>query len=81
MSRLLWLPLATGALIGCQFAPVDLGSTDAGTSGANTVVTSDCPTVSEAEINALYGTPCASTCGMTEGDVWNWQQSNNWDAQ
>jgi hypothetical protein len=59
--------LAAGALLGCQFAPVDLGSTDAGRPDASPAVTSDCPTVSEAEISALYGSPCASTCAMTAG--------------
>jgi hypothetical protein len=67
VSRRLWLPHAAGPLLGCQFAPIDLGSTDAGSADANPVVTSDCPTVSEAEINALYGSPCATTCSTTTG--------------
>jgi hypothetical protein len=54
-------------LLGCQFALVDLGSNDAGIPDAGPIITSDCLTVSEAEINALYGSPCASTCAMTGG--------------
>jgi len=66
-----------GAALGCQIAVIDLGSTrpldhgDAGADAAGTgtggapvgpVTTSDCPEATEAEIQALYGQPCASTC-------------------
>jgi hypothetical protein len=61
------LLLAASVLLGCQFTAVNLGSNDAGSTDASPVVTSDCPTVSEAEINALYGSPCAATCTMTGG--------------
>jgi hypothetical protein len=66
------LPFAAGALLGCQFDPVDLGSNDAGLPDAGLPdvgpgTTSDCPAVTEAEVQALYGDPCASTCAMTGG--------------
>ncbi len=64
------LLLAAGLTLGCQFDPIDLGSNhrDAGTlPDAGPVTTSDCPTVSEAELTALAGTPCDSTCATTGG--------------
>lgn len=71
-----------GAALGCQIAVIDLGSTrpldhgDAGADAAGTgtggapvgpVTTLDCPEATEAEIQALYGQPCASTCAAGEG--------------
>lgn len=65
------MPIASLAMLGCQVAVVDLGSNhapDAGGAGdAGPVTTSDCPYVSEAEIQALYGHPCTSTCADGEG--------------
>jgi hypothetical protein len=69
-------------MVGCRIAVVDLGSNhaivgndagndtgaDAGADGPiEPVVTSDCPGVTEAEIEALYGHPCGATCASAEG--------------
>jgi hypothetical protein len=71
-----WAPIALCALLGCEAAPVDLGSNavaDAGGGGGAggtapaPVVTSDCPSATEAELEALRGSPCDSTCAMTGG--------------
>ena len=70
MIRAGCLLLAAGATLGCQFDPVDLGSNhpDAGAlHDAGPVTTSDCPVVTEAEVEALAGSPCSSTCVMTGG--------------
>jgi hypothetical protein len=70
LIRACCLLLAAGATLGCQFDPVDLGSNhpDAGAPhDAGPVTTSGCPYVSEAEIEALAGTSCDSTCAGTGG--------------
>lgn len=77
------LVTVVGGALGCQVAVVDLGSTHApdggGTGGAGgspgagsvgsggPVTTSDCPQTTEAQVQALYGQPCASTCADGEG--------------
>jgi hypothetical protein len=69
VSRWTIVPLASLAALGCQVSVVDLGSNrPAGTGGApGPVTTMDCPYTDEAEINALYGQPCASTCADDAG--------------
>ena len=69
---------SVGAMLGCQVDVVDLGSNhaiagndagaDAGADGpTGPVITSNCPGVTEAEIEALYGHPCAATCASAAG--------------
>jgi hypothetical protein len=76
------LAIVAAATIGCEVAVVDLGSNhpdaggaggdgglDAGTGGSTgPVTTSDCPGVTEAEQQVLYGHPCGgSTCADAMG--------------
>ena len=65
-------PIASLAMLGCQVAVVDLGSNHApevgaGGGDAGPVTTSNCPYVTEAEVQALYGDPCNSTCAEGAG--------------
>jgi hypothetical protein len=68
------LPIASLMVLGCQVAVVDLGSNHpvsaggtGGASDAGPVTTMDCPYTNEAEIQALYGHPCTSTCADGQG--------------
>ncbi len=71
---------AAALLLGCQTVTVDLGSNerDAGSGGGGSsaplpvsglvpVTTSDCPSVTEAEVAQIYGYPCVTTCAAALG--------------
>lgn len=75
-----WLAAIAALMPGCQVVAVDLGSNeplivhheslpDAGSidSGSGPVVTADCPRVSQVDVEALFGHPCATTCESGEG--------------
>jgi hypothetical protein len=58
------------AVLGCQIALMDeMGSERSALHAvdAGAVTTSDCPYVSEADVQALYGDPCASICAEAFG--------------
>jgi hypothetical protein len=66
--------LMSGSVLSCAVTDVDLGNdrvrvTGAGGSApdAGPVTISDCPALTEAQAEAFYGTPCASTCADSMG--------------
>ncbi|MEP7122365.1 MAG: hypothetical protein ABJE95_15695 [Byssovorax sp.] len=76
LAAALGLLAATTTMLGCQIAVVDLGSNhaisgaDAGADAdgaSDPVITSDCPSVTEAQIATFYGHPCDSTCSNAIG--------------